>query len=668
MNERYSSVSVIVSAFFFFSFLVFFLVGNDGGASLASTVTGATISFDDTNVDDASYEAGDVLSGDVIIGITADDFLPSLYEATLVVHNTTDTIASSTLDIEDLFVDTSITASTLDDGTVGYGIVGEYAADIALFGVALSRPGTYDVELSVDYIRDGYDDTHDVSWEIVIESPETCADDEDCAVDEYCSVYGYCDPVLCREDADCGISVLPYCNLDTYSCVECLDDSVCSDGLSCSPFTKRCRDLNLPEVYEVLFVNDQEGYPLSFVAGDTIACVTNVSLNTVDLTASLYKPGDAQAEPSYTFASANFTCDEVDDTFCWVTQEVVEPTVGQWGCSITAENEYGTDMAISHRALVMGNTPPEQIADIGDLTLTQEVMYDVFDLDDYFTDFENDALGFAWRGEEVSVNIDQDHLVGVRGLTSMGAQEGWIIFTVTDGFTQVDSNIVHVNFSFTPTVGALPSDCVEDWQCGQWSAWQNDMRTRLCTDLAACGTEYTKPAEVQQRTFTEGVQTTTELQLSDVGTSVPVAKTNWWRLMFYLFILVMVTTGAVFLVMYLKKKNAPKKKSPVKTAAKTASKTATGAHPVKVGASQMQQLEKYFFSALAHGEQLPAITQRALKAGWPRANVEQVKRFVSLRQFVAVKLKQGYTESTLRKSLLAKGWKKATLDRVFSMK
>ncbi|MEE9525533.1 MAG: hypothetical protein V3V78_02900 [Candidatus Woesearchaeota archaeon] len=37
--------------------------------------------------------------------------------------------------------------------------------------------------------------------------------------------------------------------------------------------------------------------------------------------------------------------------------------------------------------------------------------------------------------------------------------------------------------------------CVPSWQCGEWSACVNDMRTRICSDMNNCGVEDDKSAE-----------------------------------------------------------------------------------------------------------------------------------------------------------------------------
>ncbi|KKQ54006.1 MAG: Fibronectin, type III domain protein [Candidatus Falkowbacteria bacterium GW2011_GWC2_38_22] len=43
----------------------------------------------------------------------------------------------------------------------------------------------------------------------------------------------------------------------------------------------------------------------------------------------------------------------------------------------------------------------------------------------------------------------------------------------------------------------IPTACTENWTCGNWSACQNNLQTRTCTDQNKCGTATSKPAESQ---------------------------------------------------------------------------------------------------------------------------------------------------------------------------
>ncbi len=56
-------------------------------------------------------------------------------------------------------------------------------------------------------------------------------------------------------------------------------------------------------------------------------------------------------------------------------------------------------------------------------------------------------------------------------------------------------NVVNASYSIFVLFGSNTTSCVENWQCTSWSSCRNDKRTRSCTDLNNCGTEYFKPVE-----------------------------------------------------------------------------------------------------------------------------------------------------------------------------
>ncbi len=46
-------------------------------------------------------------------------------------------------------------------------------------------------------------------------------------------------------------------------------------------------------------------------------------------------------------------------------------------------------------------------------------------------------------------------------------------------------------------------ECIEDWNCTTWSScYQNNTRIRTCNDLNECGTDYDKPEEIKNCTYT----------------------------------------------------------------------------------------------------------------------------------------------------------------------
>jgi len=55
----------------------------------------------------------------------------------------------------------------------------------------------------------------------------------------------------------------------------------------------------------------------------------------------------------------------------------------------------------------------------------------------------------------------------------------------------------HYNLNYEEISEPPPKQCVEDWQCSDWSICTNNEQTRACTDNNACGTITNKPVEQQ---------------------------------------------------------------------------------------------------------------------------------------------------------------------------
>ena len=267
MDDHYANISVIVGAFFFFSFLVFFLFEDDSAPAGVAAITGA-FALDDADVSDASYKTNTTLSGSLLVTIAPGDFLPKDYEATLTIENHTGAeVFSKSLDLDEFFAQTSgITSTTDDTGDVGYsvpeGSPQDYSVNLNIFQAKLQRPGQHTLTLDIAYRRDGQNKHTDSSWQIVIEEPDLCTVDTDCGENNYCTPNSFCAPKQCVANSACSAPT-PFCYTPSYSCVTCLDDSACSSGLSCSPYTHRCRDPAAPEIYEVLFMSSD--YKYSFV-------------------------------------------------------------------------------------------------------------------------------------------------------------------------------------------------------------------------------------------------------------------------------------------------------------------------------------------------------------------------------------------------------------------
>ena len=95
---------------------------------------------------------------------------------------------------------------------------------------------------------------------------------------------------------------------------------------------------------------------------------------------------------------------------------------------------------------VTSDTPPELVEELPDVTIEEgQLDYEAFDLDDYFTDPDQDILYYSNGSEHVVITIDASHVVWLSSPSEWSGQEE-AIFTAQDptGAIQIDTIVITV--------------------------------------------------------------------------------------------------------------------------------------------------------------------------------------------------------------------------------
>ena len=159
------------------------------------------------------------------------------------------------------------------------------------------------------------------------------------------------------------------------------------------------------------------------------------------------------------------------------------------------------------------NNPPVLIHNLPNETWNMNTILVDHRLNDYFIDPDGDPLVFtATYVPNIKVIIDN-----ITSTVTYVPDANWygnrsVIFTATDPYgLSAESNIVFLEVVFVQTTpsppipsstgggggGILP--CDEYWECLPWGiCLPTGIRTRKCTDLAQCGTDYSKPNESER--------------------------------------------------------------------------------------------------------------------------------------------------------------------------
>ena len=171
-----------------------------------------------------------------------------------------------------------------------------------------------------------------------------------------------------------------------------------------------------------------------------------------------------------------------------------------WKCQVTPKDIFDFGNSVNSSVVIIQNSAPNLIANIADQSWQQDTnKTDAFDLDDYFSDADNDALSYASFGiVNITVTINSTTHVA-----SFSQPAGWtgteyITFIANDSEAVAYSNNITLTVTTAPSPpSAGPRRCNPDWQCSGWSECANGQQTRTCSDLENCGTSSGKPAESQ---------------------------------------------------------------------------------------------------------------------------------------------------------------------------
>ncbi|MEM4264721.1 MAG: hypothetical protein QW505_02940 [Thermoplasmata archaeon] len=101
---------------------------------------------------------------------------------------------------------------------------------------------------------------------------------------------------------------------------------------------------------------------------------------------------------------------------------------------------------LSSVIFVTSDTPPELVKELPDVTIDEgQLDYEAFDLDDYFTDPDQDILYYSNGSEHVVITIDANHVVWLSSPSEWSGQEE-AVFTAQDptGAIQIDTIIITV--------------------------------------------------------------------------------------------------------------------------------------------------------------------------------------------------------------------------------
>ncbi len=245
----------------------------------------------------------------------------------------------------------------------------------------------------------------------------------------------------------------------------------------------------------------------------------------------------------------------------WINFTPPQSSLGNHTIRITVYDNSGCGNGYSSEdynlSVISANHPPYLLMDIPDRTIIQDQTI-VFYLNDYFKDPDDDLLSYALTqiSGNTIVNITEDSgLVTIKGI---GCGTSNFYFTAFDpeGLFNVSNEITYTITCFSyvppPSTGGggsggggysctpdwhcgkwspcspngtqvlecrdlngcdyqnnvqqifknctyVPEDesCTEDWECTEWGYCDADVQTRICRDLNSCGTNTTKPIDLQ---------------------------------------------------------------------------------------------------------------------------------------------------------------------------
>lgn len=413
--------------------------------------------------------------------------------------------------------------------------------------------------------------------------------------------------------------------------------------------------------------------------GDLVVCSVNFS-NSTKLTAKFkfFKKSDDTTE----MKSVDGSC--INKT-CEGKYVVDKAALEDWRCKAELLQADGNSIYDYSSYIRMINSPPVLIDEIPDIYLEDEGLYD-FSLTNYFSDPDGDALSHdMWGVVHGFVNIT-DSRVFIEGSPSyMGSDV--VFFRAMDKYSYTDSNNVTIYYNIT---GVAVDGCVPDWKCTEFSGCVNAVRTRECSDENSCNATAGKPVEKQTCVEEAGA----EEEKPRAAPLTPLQKEEDNTLIYVIIIIFVVLGmvaggGAFYYFKYVKKANEEGDKNkegvPVEkkteevvggvtgestlykpavatvAQAKPAEQPAAEIKPAEVKVTNIDEIYKYFEQA----QDLGKAKEELLTAGWDKKDVQRAFDVVTLKRYVADKVKAGFDREKIKESLKAKGWKQDIIDDVF---
>jgi len=155
------------------------------------------------------------------------------------------------------------------------------------------------------------------------------------------------------------------------------------------------------------------------------------------------------------------------------------------------------------------NRAPVLISIIPNATWNEDTILTGLDLDDYFTDPDGETLTYtSTKVPNINVSIDNvTHVVTYTPKANFNGNATVIFYAYDPHDARAESNIVYLFIIDVPEPVLTPPSgggggggttvfCEELWECTNWGAClPSGIQTRVCKDLAECGTEFRKPFE-----------------------------------------------------------------------------------------------------------------------------------------------------------------------------
>ncbi len=187
--------------------------------------------------------------------------------------------------------------------------------------------------------------------------------------------------------------------------------------------------------------------------------------------------------------------------------------VGFYQVNITVNDSRNcsnsTDSAVLNLTVYNTNDPPEFNGPIENQSWEANTVWVAFDLDDYFSDPDNDALRYTKSVlNNIDVEIDEKNIVSFTPLPDWVGVEYITFFAWDPSGANASSNDIMLTVlseqaqqttSTTSGGGAGGfAKCIPEWYCTEWGlCLPEGYQTRQCTDLHDCGTLLHRPNVTQ---------------------------------------------------------------------------------------------------------------------------------------------------------------------------